>query len=105
MFTGFIAEVASWLHPRVTPRDNGGGNQRHAPRNHIHRNDVEALAFIGRKLTKVRAQQIRQRPGVLMPSFHPENGERSELSTIDGRTMAIGKSARAARGSTRPNSS
>ena len=31
-------------------------------------------------------------PDVLMPSFHPVNGERSELSTIDGRTMAIGRS-------------
>src|SRR4029077_11664141 len=31
-------------------------------------------------------------PEVLIPSFHPTNGERSELSTIDGRTIAIGKS-------------
>src|ERR1700730_8435169 len=31
-------------------------------------------------------------PEVFMPSFQPENGERIELSTIDGRTMAMGKS-------------
>src|SRR6266478_1993771 len=31
-------------------------------------------------------------PEVLMPSFHPMKGERIELSTIDGRTIAIGKS-------------
>ena len=28
-----------------------------------------------------------------MPSFHPVNGERSELSTMEGRTMAMGKFA------------
>ena len=32
-----------------------------------------------------------------MPSFQPVKGERSELSTIEGRTMAIGKIASAAR--------
>ena len=31
-------------------------------------------------------------PEVLIPSFHPLNGERSELSTIEGRTIAIGNS-------------
>src|SRR5579862_9668916 len=31
-------------------------------------------------------------PDVLMPSFHPVNGVLSELSTIEGRTIAIGKS-------------
>src|ERR1700719_94139 len=31
-------------------------------------------------------------PEVLIPSFHPVNGERSELSTIEGRTMAMGRS-------------
>src|SRR5437588_11290987 len=30
-------------------------------------------------------------PDVLIPSFHPVNGERSELSTMDGRTMAMGR--------------
>src|ERR1700688_906322 len=31
-------------------------------------------------------------PEVLMPSFQPLNGVYCELSTIDGRTIAIGKS-------------
>src|SRR6266704_2147281 len=31
-------------------------------------------------------------PEVLMPSFQPVNGERSELSTIEGRTTAMGRS-------------
>src|SRR5205814_5367005 len=31
-------------------------------------------------------------PEVLIPSFQPINGERSELSTIDGRRTAIGRS-------------
>ena len=36
-------------------------------------------------------------PEVLIPSFQPVNGERSELSTIEGRTIAIGNSSAAAR--------
>src|SRR5215813_4233921 len=31
-------------------------------------------------------------PEVFMPSFHPAKGVRVELSTIEGRTTAIGKS-------------
>src|SRR5579859_5656715 len=31
-------------------------------------------------------------PDVLIPSFQPENGVRVELSTIDGRTTATGRS-------------
>src|SRR5580700_8497990 len=31
-------------------------------------------------------------PEVLIPSFQPMNGDRSELSTIEGRTIAIGNS-------------
>jgi len=38
---------------------------------------------------------------VLMPSFHPVKGERSELSTIEGRTVAMGDHGRGARGGIR----
>src|ERR1700681_3564555 len=48
-------------------------------------------AFVG-SCRKFVPNKYESGPEVLIPSFHPENGERSELSTIDGRTIAIGKS-------------
>src|ERR1700753_3525464 len=48
-------------------------------------------AFVG-SWRKFVPSRYESGPEVLMSSFQPGNGERVELSTIDGRTTAIAKS-------------
>src|SRR5579859_4388151 len=92
MFTELIADVANWymraLHRAtiavaisVMPRQtmSTGMTSRH----------LRSLVGNWRKFVP---SKYESGPEVLMPSFQPENGERSELSTIEGRTTAIGKS-------------
>jgi hypothetical protein len=41
---------------------------------------------------KFVASKKESGPEVLTPSFHPVKGERSELPTIEGRIIAMGRS-------------
>jgi len=62
------------------------------PANHVYGITSRHFSFVRRKLAEIRAEKVESGPDVLIPSFQPVKGERSELSTIDGRTMAIGRS-------------
>src|ERR1700682_4305514 len=92
MFTGFPAEVASW-YMRALHRAITAAAIRLIPRltmsTGITSRHLRALVGSWRKFVH---SKYESGPEVLIPSFQPENGERSELSTMDGRTMAIGKS-------------
>ena len=59
------------VHPSIAPSDDGSGDQCHTSADHVDRDHIEAFAFVGGKLPKIRAEQIRQRPGsidALVPS-------------------------------------
>src|ERR1700756_4047142 len=92
MFTGLIADVASWYilaffratmaaAIRVMPRQtmSTGITSRHL------------RSFVG-SWRKFVPSRYERGPDVLIPSFQPAKGERVELSTMEGRTTAIGKS-------------
>src|SRR3984893_6714782 len=92
MFTGFTAEVASW-YMRALHRAITAAAIRLIPRltmsTGITSRHLRALVGSCRKFVP---SKYESGPEVLIPSFQPEKGERIELSTIDGRTMAMGKS-------------
>src|ERR1700693_1803510 len=92
IFTGFTAEVANW-YIRALQRAITAAAIRLIPR-HTMSTGITSRhlrAFVG-SCRKFVPSKYESGPEVLIPSFQPENGERSELSIIDGRTMAIGKS-------------
>src|SRR5882724_11144245 len=89
---GVMPEVASWYMRafflctraaaiRVIPRQtmSTGITSRHF------------FSFEG-SCRKFVPSRYESGPEVLIPSFQPENGVRVELSTMEGRTTAIGKS-------------
>ena len=92
MLTGLMAEVANW-YSRACRRVTSAPAIRVIPRltmsTGITSRHFRSFEGSWRKFVPSRYDSG---PDVLMPSFHPVNGERSELSTIDGRTMAIGRS-------------
>src|SRR4029077_736046 len=54
------------------------------PANHVHRNNVDALLFVGRKLPKIGAEQIRQRTRSV-DTFVPTGKRRARGAFDDGR--------------------
>src|ERR1700682_6038087 len=92
IFTGLIAEVASW-YIRALRRAMMAAAISVIPRQTmstgITSRHLRSLVGSCRKLVP---SKYESGPEVLIPSFQPENGERIELSTMDGRTMAMGKS-------------
>src|ERR1700737_2377620 len=92
ILTGLIEDVAIWYScpcRRVTPAAAIKLIPRHTISTGITSRHLRALVGSCRKFVP---SKYDSGPEVLIPSFHPENGERSELSTIDGRTIAIGSS-------------
>src|SRR6266481_6815122 len=71
------------VHAGVAPRNHAGGNERHAAANHVHGNDVEALAFVRRKLAEVGAKQIGKRPRRVDALVPPDEGR--TLRALDNR--------------------
>ena len=93
IFTGLIAEVASWYiraWQRAIIAAAISDMPRHTMSTGITSRHFRSLVGNCRKFVPSRYDSG---PEVLIPSFHPINGERSELSTIDGRTIAIGRPA------------
>src|SRR5438876_8804251 len=87
MLTGLMAEVANW-YSRACRRVTSAPAIRVIPRltmsTGITSRHFRSFEGSWRKFVPSRYDSG---PDVLMPTFHPVNGERSELSTIDGRTM------------------
>src|SRR2546423_6144128 len=92
ILTGLIAEVASW-YIRALRRDITAAAinviPRHTMSTGITSRHLRSLVGSWRKFVPSRYESG---PEVLMPSFQPANGERSELSTMEGRTIAIARS-------------
>src|ERR1700730_3380785 len=92
IFTGLIAEVASW-YIRALRRAMMAAAISVIPRQTMSTGITSRhLRSLVGSCRKFVPSKYDSGPEVLMPSFHPANGERAELSTIDGRTIAIGKS-------------
>src|SRR2546430_11609226 len=92
MLTGLMAEVASWYSlacRRATSAAAISVIPRHTISTGITSKHFRSFDGSWRKLVP---SKYDRGPEVLIPSFQPANGERSELSTIDGRTMAMGRS-------------
>src|SRR5260370_22087157 len=92
ILTGLIAEVARWYMRawrRAITAEAMSVIPRHTMSTGITSRHFRSFEGSWRKFVPRRYESG---PEVLMPSFHPVKGERSELSTIEGRTMAIGKS-------------
>src|SRR5580704_4787041 len=92
MLTGLTAEVASW-YIRAFFRAMTAAAINDMPRQTMSTGITSRhfRAFVG-SWRKFVPSKYESGPEVLMPSFHPGNGERVELSTMDGRTTAIAKS-------------
>src|SRR5207302_8612681 len=94
ILTGLIAEVASW-YMRAWRRAMTAEAMSVIPRETMSRGITSRhfRSFEGswRKFVPRREESGRE---VLIAAFHPVKGERSELSTIDGRTMAMGRPRR-----------
>ena len=69
------------VEARVLALHQRGGDQRHAARDHVHGNDVEAFALVRRKLAEICAEQIGERAGGV-DAFIPA-GEGRALGTFD----------------------
>src|SRR5215472_8136362 len=92
IFTGLIADVANW-YSRACFRCTKAAEINVIPRVTISTGITSRhfRSFEG-NCRKCVPSKYDNGPDVLIPSFHPQNGVRSELSTIDGRITAIGKS-------------
>src|SRR5580704_3653605 len=92
MFTGLMAEVASW-YIRACFREITAAAISVMPRQTMSTGITSRhLRSFEGSCRKFVPSKYDNGPEVLIPSFQPVNGERSELSTIEGRTMAIGNS-------------
>src|SRR6266851_8938864 len=92
ILTGLIAEVASWYilaWRRAVTAEAMSVIPRQTMSTGITSRHFRSFEGSWRKFVPRRYDSG---PEVLMPSFQPVNGERSELSTIEGRTMAMGRS-------------
>src|SRR4029077_18723946 len=92
MFTGLIADVASW-YMRARRRELTAAAISVMPRETMSTGITSRhfRSFEG-SWRKFVPRRLESGPEVLIPSFQPVKGDRSELSTMDGRTMAIVKS-------------
>src|SRR5256885_11651648 len=92
ILTGLIAEVASW-YIRALRRAITAAAINVMPRHTISTGMTSRhLRSLVGSWRKFVPRRYESGPEVLMPSFQPANGERSELSTMEGRTMATGRS-------------
>src|SRR5215470_6169949 len=92
MLHGLMPEVASW-YIRACLRCTSAAAISVIPRQTMSTGITSRhfFSFEG-SCRKFVPSKYESGPEVLIPSFQPENGERVELSTIEGRTMAIGRS-------------
>src|SRR4030088_469292 len=92
ILTGLIAEVARWYiraWHRATTAAAMSVIPRHTMSTGITSRHLRSFEGRGRRLAPRRYESGQE---VLIHSFQPAKGEPSELSTIDGRTMAMGRS-------------
>src|SRR5258707_668140 len=92
MSQGLIPEVANW-YIRALLRSINAAAISVMPRQTMSTGMTSRhfFAFEG-SWRKLVPRRYESGPEVLMPSFQPLNGVYCELSTIEGRTIAIGKS-------------
>src|SRR5215470_19829137 len=92
MLHGLMPEVASW-YIRAFLRCTSAAAIRVMPR-HTMSTGITSRHFFSFEgsCRKFVPSKYESGPDVLIPSFQPENGERVELSTMEGRTTAMGKS-------------
>src|SRR5580704_19064509 len=92
MFTGLIAEVASWYN-RAFRREITAAAISVMPRQTMSTGITSRhLRWFEGNCLKFVPSKYDSGPEVLIPSFQPVNGERSELSTMEGLTIAMGNS-------------
>src|SRR5205814_6425910 len=61
-------------HAGMAPRDDGRGDERYPPADHVDGNHVETLPLIRRELAKIRSQKVRKRTGSIDPFIPARKG-------------------------------